>query len=272
MPILSNAAVLVNPPAPPARPYGLFSVVEPQPLPRIEASVGGIEYQPDTCGVVRLWASECESITAKVFDAGVDTVTADPFMTYASWDCGSIGYTLDEVRERLLTRLTLHEQKAVESRLWQGATGQGIDGLFADAISLGSASCPVEGVRMLEQALADNGIAGGMVHARSGMSAILSRDYLVFGERTGRLTTPLGTPYVFGQGYDGTGPAGQAPSSTTEWMYASGRVVVWRGSDIDIVTREVLNRSTNQQYGLIERPYLMAVECGIWAVNITHGC
>lgn len=271
MAILSNAAVVIDPPRPPRRPYGLFDVISPEGLPRIEAEVGGIEYQPDTCGIVRLWASECDPVTAKVFDEGVPTVAVDPFITYASWLCGSIGYSIEEIRERLLVRLSLGEQRAVESRLWQGDSGLGIDGLFADAVSLGTASCATEGVRMLEQALADNGINGGIIHARSGMSAVFANAHLVE-DRNSRQETRSYTPVVFGQGYDGTGPAGQAPSTTTEWVYATGNIRIWRGADIDLVTREVLNRATNQQYALIERPYLVSVECGIWAVNITHEC
>lgn len=272
MTILSNAAVLVSPPAPPARPYGLFdAAVGPLSLPRIEAEVGGIQYQPDACGFVHLWASECDPVTGKVFDEGVDTVTADPFIVYASWLCGSIGYTPEEIRARLLVRMNLKEQSGVEARLWQGDAGNGIDGLFADAISLGTAGCPAEGVRMLEQALADNGVQGGIIHARSGMAAYLGRDHQLIPEVTPKVTN-YGTALSLGQGYDGSGPAGQAPTSTSEWMYATGRVVIWAGDLLDYPIREVLDRTTNQQYAILERPYMVAVECGIWAVNVTREC
>lgn len=271
MAIFADAAVLVTPPSPPRRPYGLFDVVEPERLPRIEAEAGGIEYQPDTCGTVRLWASECEAVTAKVFDSGVDTLFADPFITYDSWLCGSIGYDIAEIRNRLRVRMSLGEQRAVEARLWQGGSGLGIDGLFADATSLGTAACLTEGVRLLEQALADNGIAGGIIHARSGMSAYFAAEHLVE-DRNGRQETRTYTPVVFGQGYSGVGPAGEAPTATTEWVYATGRVRVWRGDFIDIVTRENLDRLTNQQYAVLERPYMTTIECGVWAVNVTREC
>lgn len=274
MAILTDAPVVIDPPAPPPVPYGLFNAaVGPLPLPRIEAAVGGIEYQPDTCGVARLWASECESVTAKVFDDGVDTLTADPFVVYASWLCGSIGYTEEEIRRRLLTRMNLKAQRAVEARLWQGNSGLSLDGLLADeAVSLGNAGCPVEAVRMLEQALADNAIAGGIIHARSGMSAYLADAHLVERPRANLLTTPLGTTYSFGQGYGGTGPSGQAVTSTTEWMYASGRVIVWASDVFVPPIREVLNRTTNQQYAVAEQQYLLAIECGVWAVQVTREC
>jgi len=274
MAILTDAPVILDPPAPPPVPYGLFNAaVGPLPLPRLEAAVGGIEYQPDTCGPARLWASECESVTAKVFDEGLDTISADPFVVYASWLCGSIGYTEEEIRRRLLTKINLKAQRAVEARLWQGSTGLGLTGLLpAQAVSLGNAGCATEAVQLLEQALADNAVAGGIIHARAGMGNWLGNEHLIERPRANLLTTPYGTPYSLGQGYAGTGPAGQATTSTTEWMYASGRVVVW-ASDVFIPPiREVLNRSTNQQYAIAEQQYLLAIECGVWAVQVTREC
>lgn len=278
MAILSNAAVLVEPGAPPQIPYGLFNVAAPMPLPRLEAEVGGIEYQPDTCGIARLWASECESITGKVFDEGVDTVVADPFVVYTSWLCGSLGYTEEEIRRRLLTRLQLKEQRAVESRLWQGNSALGIDGIFhdSDVVDLGDAACATAGISLLEQTLADNGIVGGVIHARSGVSTWLANAHVVDSTPGRVITTPLGTPIVFGQGYDGSAPQGTAPTNglgeTVEWIYATGPVRVWRGDVFIPPIRDVLDRETNQQYALAERPYLVAVECGIWAVQVSNVC
>lgn len=274
----ANAYVVVDPSAPPQAPYGLFNVAPPQPLPRIEAEYGGLEYQPDTCGITRLWNSTCDPITSKIFDEGVPTVYADPFVVYTSWLCGSIGYSVEEIRSRLLTRLSLKEQMGVEQRLWGGYAGQSIEGLFhgADVVDLGDAGCVTAGISALEQTLADNGVVGGIIHARPGLSSWLSRDHLVDHPSTRLMTTPYGTPYSFGYGYDGSAPQGTAPTGTlgetTEWIYATGRVQVWRG-DVGIPTiREILNRSTNQQYALAERPYLVGVECGIWAVQVTTEC
>jgi hypothetical protein len=274
MAILTDATVIIEPPAPPPVPYGLFNAaVGPLPLPRVEAAVGGIEYQPDTCGIARLWASGCESVTAKVFDEGVDTISADPFVVYSSWLCGSIGYTEEEIRRRLLTRLNLKAQRAVEARLWQGNTGLGLTGILpAEATSLGAATCPTEAVRLLEQALADNGVVGGIIHARVGMADYLGTDHLIEHPRANLMTTHYGTSYAFGQGYGGTGPAGQAVTSTTEWMYASGRVIVWASDTFVPPIREVLKRSNNQQYAIAEQQYMLAVECGVWAVQVTREC
>lgn len=274
MAILTNAAVVIEPPPPPARPYGLFNAaLGPLPLPRVEAADGGIEYQPDSCGIARLWPSACDPVTAKVFDEGVDTITADPFLVYTSWLCGSVGYTEEEIRRRLMTRLQLKSQRAVEERLWQGNTGLSLTGLLpAAAVNLGAAGCVTEAVRMLEQALADNAVAGGIMHARAGMSAWAAQEHLIERPRANLMTTPFGTSWSFGQGYDGSGPGADPATTTTEWMFASGRVVVW-ASDVFIPpVREVLNRSTNQQYAIAEQVFLTTIECGVWAVEVTREC
>ena len=77
---------------------------------------------------------------------------------------------------------------------------------------------------------------------------------------------------VFGQGYDGTGPAGQATSTNDEYVYATGRILIWQ-SDVYVPSlRETMNRSTNQQMALAERIYAVSVECGVWAVQVTRNC
>lgn len=278
MAFFTDASVVVEPPAPPQAPYGLFNVAPPQALPRLEAEVGGIEYQPDTCGIVRLWNSQCDPVTSKIFDEGVPTILADPFAVYTSWLCGSIGYSEDEIRRRLLTRLSLKEQIGVEQRLWGGDAGQEIDGLFqdADVVDLGDAACVTAGISALEQILADNNVVGGIIHARPGISTWLAQEHLIERPTSRLMTTPYGTPYVFGMGYDGSAPQGTAPSTSlgigNEWIFATGRVQVWRGDAFVPPVRQVLDRTTNQQYALAERPYLVAVECGIWAVRITTEC
>jgi hypothetical protein len=104
------------------------------------------------------------------------------------------------------------------------------------------------------------------------MASQLSNNYLIY-EGPGRLKrTALNTPYVFGQGYNGTGPAGQAVTATTEWMYATGRVMVWASEVFVPPLRETLDRSLNQQMALAERVFAVAIECGVWAIQVTRDC
>ena len=272
--------VLIEPPTAPPRSPGLFDVaLGPLEMPRPEAQGGGIQYVPDTCtDDIFLYAINCPEVSGSKTFSGLDTsVSGAPFAVLTSYTCGSVGYTLEELSARVTLRMSLREQRAVERRVWQGfdnSNAQGaLTGLFRGATTLTAAGCPTEAVATLEQALADNGIVGGIIHARPYMSSHLAQSHLTErGQRARTYTTYRGTPVVFGEGYDGTGPAGQAVASTTEWMYASGRIVIW-GSPIQIPDpRETFARTTNQVYVLGEKVFVATVECGVWAVEVTRSC
>lgn len=278
---MANVAppVLIDPPPPPPRPYGLFDVaLGPLEMPRPEAQGGGIEYVPDTCtDDVFLYAINCPAVSgSKTFSGIEDPVSGAPFGVITSYTCGSLGFTFEEISNRVNIRMSLREQRAVERRVWQGfdnSTAQGaLTGLFRGATSLGSAGCPVEAMELLEQALADNGVVGGAIHARPAMAPHLANNHqVIYGP--GRLKSSCyGTPLVFGQGYDGTGPTGQAVTTDVEYMYASGRVIIW-GSPIQIPNpRETMDRTFNQMYVLGEKVFVATVECGVWAVAVTRNC
>lgn len=272
----NGPAYIATPPAPP-RPYGLFDVATgPMEFPTRNLG-GGVIYVPDTCvddyGIVDF---SCPPVTGTKAFSGIEApVSGAPFAVYTSYTCGSLGFSFDEVRDRLLTRMALHEQKAVEQRVWSGSSGTGgtIPGLFRNAVNLGAVGCVTEAVEVLEQTLADNSIVGGMIHARPGMAAHLAQAHLIDRGQGRRRVTYTDIPYVFGQGYDGSGPTGQAATTDVEWMYASGRVLVWQDPEIHIPNiAQTFNKVTNQVYALAERVYAVAVECGVWAVQVTRNC
>jgi hypothetical protein len=270
--------VLIDPPAPPPRPYGIFDVaLGPMPFPG-SVPGGGVQYVPDVCeDNVYIIPVDCPPITGtKTFDESTPSVSGSPFVVMTSYICPPIGFNFAEAKRRVLTRLALREQTAVEQRLWSGTSGAlgTITGLFRNATNLGTAGCPVEAMELLEQALADNDVPGGIIHARPGMSAHLTNNYLIHYQSVGRnLSTVIRTPLSFGRGYDGSGPTGQAPDATTEWMYASGRVLIWQDPEVWVPPPEqVLNKSTNQLTLVAERMYAVAVECGVWAVQVTRSC
>jgi hypothetical protein len=246
----------------------------------VEAAVGGgVQYMPDTCSdSVYLYDMACPAVSgSKTFDALETAISGGPFAVITSFLCGSVGITNDEVRHRVLTRMALHEQRAVERRVWQGqslAQGQGlIPGLFRNATNVGPAGCATEAIELLEQALADNGIVGGMIHARPGMAAHLEQAHQIQYATGRRLQTCLGTPYVFGQGYDGSGPSGQPADGDSEWMYASGRIVIWQDTEIQVPNLDqVFRQSSNERIAVAERVYAVVVECGVWTVEVTRTC
>lgn len=277
MPVFSGPMV-IEPPPPPPQPYGLFDVaMGPMSFPNVDTQGGGTLYVPDSCfaSSIALVDMSCPPITGtKTFAAVESPVSGAPFAVLATYVCTPIGFDFQEAERRVRLRLTNREQRAVEQRVWSGSTGVlgTIPGLFANATNLGAVGCTREAVALLEQTLADNAVLGGIIHARAGVSAMLHADLVRQGPARMKVT-PLGTPYVFGQGYSGIGPTGQAVTSSTEWMYASGRVLIWRDAEVFVPPAgQVLNKSTNQLSLIAERTYAVAIECGVWAVQITHSC
>ena len=276
MAIVTAPQYIDTPPTPP-RPYGLFDVaLGPMAFPVPASEAGGVIYVPDTCeDDVFLYAMNCPPVSgSKTFSTNESPVSGAPFAVITSYTCGSQGFSFEEVEQKVRTRMMLREQRAVERRVWQGSPLGGIGGipgLFTSATTLSAAGCITEAIEVLEQQLADAGVVGGIIHARPGMAAHMAQAHIT--ERVGRqYTTYLGTPVVFGQGYDGTGPAGQAVSTNDEYIYASGRVLIWQSDVFVPPLRETFDRRLNQQMALAERIYAVAIECGVWAIQVTRNC
>jgi len=274
-----NGPVVIDPPAPPPRPPGLFDVaLGPMPFPQGQAQVAGVLYVPDACvDGTFLYAINCPAVSGTKVFTGVETpVSGAPFAVVSTYTCGSVGFSFAEAAQRTRTRLTLHEQRAVEARFWQGFGGGfgTMPGLLSGATNLGVAGCATEAIEMLEQALANASVVGGIIHARPGMSPYLAgRGHLLTSLSSRKITTVIGTPVVFGQGYAGTGPAGEAVTTDDEYMYATGRVLLWQDPEIFVPPAgQVLNRQTNQLSLVAERVYAVAVECGAWTVKVTRNC
>lgn len=265
-----------DPPPPPQVQAGLFdAALGPLPFPAPQAVGGGVQYIPDDCGDVYVWDMQCPPVSgSKTFQPLSAPISGAPFGVYTSYTCSIVGMDYAEASRRVRTRMQLKAQRAAEKRLWQGGNAPGlpgITGLLRGSTALTAASCPLVAIATLEQALADNGIVGGMIHARPYMSAYLSNNHVL--EPRGRgWQTKLGTPVVFGQGYDGTGPNGEAVSSTVEYMYATGRVVIWQDSEVMVPPESVLNRSNNTLSLIAETVMAMTIECGKWSVAVTRDC
>lgn len=248
------------------------------PFPSPPAVGGGVQYVPDTCSDdVYLYSMQCPPVSGSKTYFGVEAaISGAPFSVVATYSCAAIGFSFEEAQQRIRTRMSLHEQRAVERRVWQGQSAAGlgaITGLFRGATDLGASSCPTDAVAKLEQALADNGIVGGLIHARPYMSAHLANSHLLERAPGNRLTTMRGTPVCFGEGYDGTGPAGQAVTTTVEYMYATGRVLIWQDAEVAIPPPgQVLNRSSNELNLLGEKVYAVVIECGVWTTAVTRDC
>lgn len=262
----------VDPPAAPPASYGLFSVaMGPMPLP-VHGIGGGMEYLTDWCTGGHLYPSVCDATPpTKTFDEADETAIGLPFRAYASLVCGAQTFDFEVQRGRVERRLAATEQTQAEAALW-GVSTADVPGYFqtATVTTLAAAADPVEAIALLEQQLAECYGHPGIIHARPRMAAYLADRFQVPFKEGGILKTLRGNVVVFGDGYSGLGPADEPPTASTEWMYATGRVAVWRSDDVTVPDpRQTFSRSDNQYMMLAERDYALLAECCIAATEVT---
>lgn len=265
--------VLIDPPAPPLPPPGLLSAaVGPLPLP-LHASMDGLQYVLDSCGTAQVLPVACGTnpdITNWEASDGVLSVT--PFLVMATSECGKLGQSDAEVEARVRRRLQLNEQHAVERAFWGGTADLPgyLQSITVDELAPVPTGGMTAAVSVLEQALADNYGLPGLIHIRPRLAAWMAQAGQIRWDG-GVAKTQRGNLLVIGNGYSGEGPAGEDPTSTTEWIYATGRVLAWRDEVFVPPLRQVFNRSNNQQRALAMRNYALGVECYAAAVNVTIG-
>lgn len=273
-------AMVIDPIGPPSLPdVGLIDrATGPLPLPA-HAKTAGATYLADSCGEARLYPAPCQTppYPAIAMDTGDGLVQAFVFNVYASQVCGTVGQSAAEAERRVRARLRVAEGRAVERAFW-GADGSAGDGLVTAVLSqidavtpltdLGTAATPQDAVSLLEQQMAN--VYGGvpMIHARPRMSAYLDFRGLVHGRP---LRTAYGSDVVLGAGYAGTGMGvGEDPDATTEYMVATGRVIIWRDEVFVSDPDTMINKATNQRGVFAMRTYAIAVECGGAIVQVTR--
>lgn len=293
-------------------PPGLFSVADLfETLPDLHAANNGAIWVPDTCGPGEVAAAYCQTppYSSFVMDGLENIAQAWPVAVYATELTGTYGMTFEERRRRVMQRLALSEQYVVEQVL-SGATGMtalftGIDnyagkapgaapvvgvagGIFqqlanagaaAGFTDLGTATDVVDAMSRLEQKAADAYYGEAMIHARPRMAAYLANhgQFRVIGLPPSNSKQPYQysqnlNPYSLGNGYTGNGPTLQTPDATTEYMWVTGRVCIWRSEDVAVTDpRAILNKTTNQVGMYAVRQYLIGVECFSACIKVTRG-
>lgn len=268
--------------------YGLFNVAPPQTLINTEdgqniadhAYGGGLTYDPMGCGEAHPYEINCDPPVEKDFDDNSAEIEVLPFAVYASLVCGPRGMTPQYMTQKTLERLHSSEQHAVEEAFWTGAAGNtpAIDGPGAVDVGAGGTFANiVDGVAALE-AHAYGTVPYGyhaVLHANSAVHAYAAESHLVHTAAEGfapvwgttvdepTLRTSLGTKWVFGGGYPGTGPAGVAPGAGETYIWITGNVTVWRQAEWTPPdpARSAFDKTLNQFKLLAERGYLATYEC-----------
>lgn len=264
-------------PAPAPAPYGLFSAAI-GPMEMADAHmVAGVQYLSDDCATGRLFQANCDTTPqTKVFDDLQGPVNGLPYVAYASVACGTQTFDFEEMEAKAERRLASREQQLAESMLWGDVVGDTISYFHAGApatgitvTNLGAAATLVAGISMLEQQLASCYGHPGLIHMRPRLSAYVSDSHQLARWDGAVWRTGAGNVLLYGTGYSGLGPAADPPTATTEWIYATGRVLVWRNATFTPPARETLDRAVNQYKIVSERNYVVAVECCIAAVEVT---
>lgn len=282
----------VSPRVPEARDGLLTAVDGPWDLPDVHVETAGAQYEAEACTDDRLYPTLCRDVPydAFVYDGREPFRTVFAFNVYASEICTPVGTTLQDAQARVRRRLKLGEQTAVEKALW-GGNGSNVTGVFEQMQAAGQVTTvgaagigSIEAISILEQTAANAYDGPLYIHARPRMSAYLANrnlldeappSPLIPRSKLGLKRTHFGSTVVFGAGYAGNSPAGVVPDATTESVYITGRVLVWRSPDVrDALSGGVdylLNRTNNQRAIFAVRTYAIAVECVVAAAVVTRG-
>lgn len=273
-------AAIRDPFPPGPTPRGLFDWAT-GPLPLLPHEItSGVQVEQYLCGDGHLYPAACEddhAYPAKDFDEWDGVASSYPFAAYVARECGALGQPLERMRTWAEQLLIANEQRLVERAFWGGEVVLGNGGALPvdTPVDLGAAANVREAVAALEQWAAANLVSRGIIHARpkiaahAGGAGLLARDTTITND-SARWTTHMGNMVVFGSGYAGTGPAGEAVTATTEYMAVTGRVAIFSSPQIFVADpREVLNRGTNQVLMFAQREYSIVIECGSAMIEVT---
>lgn len=271
--------------------YGLFNVAPPQtitasaedPNRADHAYGGGLLYDPIGCGTAHRYEIDCPPTATKTFDPNSPEIPVLPFAVYATLVCGPFGESVQYMTDKTGERLYCSEQHAAEAAFWLGDVGN--SPFIADAA--GPYGAPVDVSGGLSFATITDAVAAlethaystvpygynAVLHATPAVAAYAADAFLLQTAQTGYgavwgakpdepiLRTPLGSKWVFGGGYPGTGPAAAAPGAGHTFIWITGNVTVWRQPEWTAPPREVMDYAHNQWRILTERGYLATFDC-----------
>jgi hypothetical protein len=233
---------------------GQYDNTNVQPLSVTPSLTGG------TAPTATLTTGTQGARTPKTVTPGGGTTTADPFSVYILRGCRTVGQA-DRMKGLTMDALVAAEQAAVEKELWAR--------YFATATDITPGTVPsVEaGIAMLEEAIGDRYFGRPVLHGSLNTSQFGATKGAI--ERHGnRLETKIGSYWVAGAGYPRTGPAGAAPAAGTEWLVATGALLIERGNALVQGPFLVQTPLDNESVVLAERTYVAGFDCQPVAIRV----
>jgi hypothetical protein len=154
-------------------------------------------------------------------------------------------------------RAIMQQRMVVNGTVWAAAT---------DLTPAGGAVSAKAGLAILEGHASWKYAGVPTIHAPRSIGSLLTQGGSVV-RQGDALYSVLGAKVAAGGGYEqpNTGPAGTAPSAGEKWMFASGEVAVVRS---EIEAHTTMNQATNETFSLVERMYVVAVDCYTSAVRV----
>lgn len=212
-------------------------------------------------------------------DSQGERVDYVPYVVFATDKCSTFPAGR-EFYERAQRKLILAESTKLELELWTDASGSGNPSFDANdgsvtTLTAAGTQTALQGIGILDQALASCSAGRGMIHLRPYLMAELLVNNTI--RREGNVyLSPMDNIVVPGRGYPGTGPAGQAIGAT-EWMFANTGIVKVRHSEIifnppqgESALRESVARDINERVVYAERITHVALDptCCLFATEV----
>lgn len=171
------------------------------------------------------------------------------------------------------------ESGAVEHEFWTGSAlpdNPHLTDANADVLNGGVATSIVNGLALLEQAIADTNRAG-VIHITAGLALAITAlgggGILI--PQGGKLYTINGTLVIPGYGYDGSAPDGEGdPTGTEQWAFATGPVEILRSEPFVMPpdVSQAVDRSQNSITYRAERYYLPYWDTALQAAVLIDRC
>lgn len=203
------------------------------------------------------------SVSAKDLSDAPSWVDAGtPFGVYGGVTCRPFGF---EGLPALRAAFEAKEAVGVEKGLMSFLSAVPTTVTVLDPKGGNVAVTPQAAVAALEEHAACTYAGVPTLHMPRGIASLLSSTMVKFSGNA--LYTHLGSKVAAGGGYGcpNIGPDNGTPGAGERWLYATGEVVLWRG---EVEAHEALNQTNNDLVALVERTYMVAVDCYIAAVKV----
>lgn len=199
------------------------------------------------------------SRTTKVLSSYGNTATATPMTIYVMEQCRTVAQ-MSDAQARAMKVLNLNEEAGVEKEVWTR--------IAAAATNItGTVASPETSLALLEEAIGDVYAGQPTIHLSPNLASILATKGSI--EKVGNhMETKIGSNVVVGRGYPRLGPGG-APAAGSEWMQATGSLVIERGNAMVKGPMIVQSPLDNTQVVLAERVYVAGFDCTPQAIRVT---